>query len=934
MKKINNLILIFLSTLTIFGMCLTSSLGFKNKPEEHALAQTIPASSTIAQSALTKISQKSHPYVLYEQSEVTSLQNKIKSGYSKTAFEYVKTTAKKYLNATISVYYNSSSDKSNGIIGRQLQSYVAYLNTYSVLSGDNQYKTKAVELVMSAVNSGSLDIYYSINGALCVSDFGYAYALAYDWLYGDMSTSQRNSLKSEMLEIGEWIYSNSLNPVKDADQWGVEENRRKAWNWNAVTHGALGMISLSLGESTYSTWLTRAIDRVKGYYTYAVDTQGAAFEGLHYVGYALNTLTVLDDTLYNLTGIELLDYYSHFYNLTNWSMRMTAPYGNEQASVGQGSKLDNYSATFYLINRKSQALELWGWERTYNLQNGGAITSDYAGNGFNAPNVIFFEDQNLKPQAPTDATPLVTSYDKGIVIARDGWEENDSMMTFHSGWGYQGCWNHPDNNTFTFFAKGESLVIDLGANYKTSAEHNIVQVDGTGFYYNAPDMVVGTVTDNKNLSNGALYLKGDNSDSYRDQVLTESTRQMIYKGGDTPYVVAFDYVYAGTSSHVYTTNFFTDYDSTLIKENSGKVKIVGGNSGGIGYAYVYSPNGASFSINKAEKTQAIVTSNTAVTHTQATLFTTQMENGKEPTVTWSTVNGNVRLSIKYLNDNAEITDVYVFYPHNEVSVTTNVVNLHTHSLTRVPYKDSTCTEAGNIEYYHCAGCGTNFTDLTSNIIVDNVVVPAMHNAIYVSAKDSTCTEKGYIAHYKCIKCDNFYSDSACNNLINNIESALKLHDYGNWIYEVSPTTTTTGTKGHYHCSSCGGNFDKNYIKIDDLTIPVLPQTSLSSSSSSSSTQSQSGFSSSVTSSQSGSQSNISSQQSSSGSTETENSSSNSSVSSSSSFSSTSYKDFQNENNYQGNNQTGSGCGANLTSVLFIILPLALFAFIKLVKKTK
>ena len=932
MKKIKNLILITLSVLTILGLSLASVIGLQTKTKKQVIADSIPSSSSITTSSISAIQNKSHPYILYENTEVSALKEKIKSGYSKKAYEYIEKTAKKYLQQSISVYYNSSSDKSNGVVGRQLQSFVAYLGTYGMLINDSQYFNKAVDLTLSAVNGGSVDIYDKINGALCVADFGYAYALAYDWLYDYMSSSERALVKAELEEIGAWLYTKS-----STEAWGENSDNRKAWNWNAVTHGSLGMVALALGKDTAHTdWLTLAIDRMKGYYTYAIDTQGAAFEGLHYVGYAFNTLSVLDDTIYNLTNIELLDYYSHVYNLTNWSMRMTTPYGNEQAMVGQGSKLDNYSATFYLINKRSQRLELWGWERTYNLHNGGGFTSDYVGNGFNAPNIIFFEDQNLTPLAPTQQTPLVTTYDRGLIIARDGWEQNNSLMTFICGWNHSGCWSHPDNNSFTFFAKGESFVIDLGANFKTSAEHNIVQVDGTGFYYDAPYNVVGNMSIKKELNNGAYYIKGDNSDSYRDTVLTESTRQMIYKGGDTPYVIAFDYVNAGTATHTYTTNFFTDYDSTVTIENSGRAKIVGGNNGGVGYAFVYSPNGASFTTNKdtTKKTQAIVSSNKAVTHTQATLFTTQMTNGQAPTVTWSTVNGNVQVSIKYLDNSSEITDTYIFYSHNEVSVSTKSVNIHTHSLTHVAYKAPTCTENGNIEYYACAGCGKNFTDSTAKIVVDSVVINATHNPTYVSAKESTCSEKGHIAHYKCLSCGNTYSDSACKNQIVSVETALKLHNYGNWIYEISPTTSTTGTKGHFHCSSCGGNFDKNYTEIKDLTIPVLPQTSTSSSTTSSSTSSSSVSSSTNSTSSSNTSSSssiVSSSQSSSSSSST--TSSGQEIVSSSQSSSSSYKELP-SNTQSTNINNNSGCKSSIGNGLFILIPLALFATIKLFKKSK
>ena len=460
------------------------------------------------------------------------------------------------------------------------------------------------------------------------------------------------------------------------------------------------------------------------------------------------------------------------------------------------------------------------------MHNGGEFVDDYAGNGFNAPNIIFFEDQSLTPQAPIAELPLVTSYDKGLVIAKDGWQENSSMMTFFSGWGYQGCWNHPDNNTFTFFAKGESFVIDLGANYKTSLEHNIVQVDGVGFYYNAPDMIVGSINANKSLTNGALYLKGVNSDSYRDTTLTESTRQMIYMGGQTPYVIAFDYVYAGTSSHTYTTNFFTDFSSTISIEN-GRAKIVGANTGAEALVYALSTDSASLSTAKTDKTLALVTTNNAVTHKQATVFITKMPNGKEPTVTKNIVNGNLQVSVSYINNNTETTDTYTFYSDKEVEVYTSK---HTHDLTRVQGVDATCTSGGSLEYYLCSGCNRKFADSLGETLVEDIQISALgHSATFVQATQGNCKENGYIAHYYCSRCNTCYQEKECINKVVNIQAGLGDHNYGEWIDSVEPTQNSYGTKGHYHCDICGKNFDINHTEISNLQIEKLPAESSSSS---------------------------------------------------------------------------------------------------------
>ena len=55
---------------------------------------------------------------------------------------------------------------------------------------------------------------------------------------------------------------------------------------------------------------------------------------------------------------------------------------------------------------------------------------------------------------------------------------------------------------------------------------------------------------------------------------------------------------------------------------------------------------------------------------------------------------------------------------------------HTHKAVKVEAKDATETEAGNIAYWYCEGCGKYFADeaLTKEITKDDTVVPAKGQA--------------------------------------------------------------------------------------------------------------------------------------------------------------------------------------------------------------
>ena len=640
-------------SLLLVLLTLLSAMLFPAAAELRS-AGTAVNSEQLASALLTETAKKSHPYILYTADELPTLREKTETGYSKKAFDFVKSTASSYLNATMSVSMSSS-----GVIGRQLQSYVTYLTVRGELGEDKMtYINKAKQLTLAAATEGNTNVYHTINDALCVADFGYAYALAYDWLYPYLTDSERRTIRTEMEEIGTYLYENSSK----VNTWGSSEERRKAWNWNAVTHGALGMIALSLGD--HADWLKLAIDRTTAYYSYAVDSTGAAMEGLHYIGYGLNTLSVFDYVVNDLTGVGLMDAYPAMQAVPTFSMNMTAPYGKDQAAINQGDELGNYAATFYIINRYKQEEALWGWEQTYGLSGKGTVTSDYAGNGWNAPAIIFYEDPTLKPKEPTDKDGLdVTSYEKGLVVAREDWSKTSSMITFTCGYGYAGCWNHPDDNSFTFYANGEPIIIDLGANYKTSAQHNVLQIDGTGMdYEGGPTMVKGTLEENKILDSGALYLRGNNTNSYAKKAgLTDSRRQLIYAGGETPFVLIYDYATKGDSTeHTYKTPFYTEVKSYVrISRDGSYVSIHGPNRKNISYMFAYSEGGVKLSNQSDAKVESITTESKGIDHAQATLFITANPDGSMPTVEWSSANGVLTATISRIYGGNYVKETYV-----------------------------------------------------------------------------------------------------------------------------------------------------------------------------------------------------------------------------------------------------------------------------------
>lgn len=85
-----------------------------------------------------------------------------------------------------------------------------------------------------------------------------------------------------------------------------------------------------------------------------------------------------------------------------------------------------------------------------------------------------------------------------------------------------------------------------------------------------------------------------------------------------------------------------------------------------------------------------------------------------------------------------------------------------HDLEKVPAKDPTCTEKGNIEHYRCTRCGSLLNDANGSkeLTADGVTVSALgHDLEKVPAKDPTYEQEGNIEYYRCTRCGKLFSDA-------------------------------------------------------------------------------------------------------------------------------------------------------------------------------
>lgn len=153
-----------------------------------------------------------------------------------------------------------------------------------------------------------------------------------------------------------------------------------------------------------------------------------------------------------------------------------------------------------------------------------------------------------------------------------------------------------------------------------------------------------------------------------------------------------------------------------------------------------------------------------------------------------------------------------------------------HDLERIDYKEPTCTEDGNYRYWHCKFCGKNFEYSDGTDEMDNVVIPATgHNMRYYDPEEADCVDEGRKAYYKCWECDKLFLDEKGTQEVSEADLVIpknNQHDL-EWITGYKATCDNEGRKDYYECRICNKMFlDKNgtrEISENDLVIPRIKE---------------------------------------------------------------------------------------------------------------
>lgn len=608
--------------------------------------------------------------MIYSEQDLEDMRIKSGIGYTKDVFNLMKTKADQYLNITTNPY-NNFKPGSDAISGRALQIHVLLSAFTGLILEDERYINKAIEILCAAAQNTTVQDAVSMNDALAVSDAAYAYVIGYECLYPYMTTEQKALIIAEINEYGTWLYSKS-----SVSPWGAASNNRRAWNWNAVTHGALGLCGLTMKQQQ---WLDRAIGRCIDYMKYAVDNTGAPHEGIYYMCHGLHFVIPFAKSLKRMTGTDIIPAAgAGVLNIPDFTMQRMYPWGGNTISINQDGGLEPAEGVFYLLSRNNDQTALWAWLKTVGKEGNGTFGQrNWLGIGACLPFILLWADNSLEPISPAVAEkPLSVFHTKGDVTARTGWGESDCLLTFNCGSRYSSIWNHADAGSVTFAGKGDIFITDLGpGNSSTSVKvsskyHNVVLIDGVGqskVYANGNDYgnIHSTAYSSSRMTEtektNSVYTKGNLTTAYSvaHTSFNHAYRQVFLKRTPYPYLIVVDDVKKDTESHTYLTQFFTPSTNSVIIDNNAKTAtITGSRNNSKCLAVFFSPSGTlTVAEDNSTGNKAIGASVQAVSAKIVSVFYPFEQNGTPPNISISGTNDNITVSFLFEDNTTESVNI-------------------------------------------------------------------------------------------------------------------------------------------------------------------------------------------------------------------------------------------------------------------------------------
>ncbi|MBU0609890.1 MAG: DUF4962 domain-containing protein [Armatimonadetes bacterium] len=307
-------------------------------------------------------------------------------------------------------------------------------------------------------------------------------AFSYDWLYNDLPPALRDRVRQTIADKCREVYTASLGGQQGG---GYAYQQNHYW----FAHLALAMgASAVYGEVPEAAdWLAWTWDRFERVaMTFGPD--GGFHEGLGYWDYSMPTLYLYLDLYEWCTGLRLTVADEGLKGQFEFRFRHLYP------GLAFSAALEDTSST---AGTPQAMLGLWQAKRFHDAATMGLVDA-LGREASSAKQNLLWLDETVEPQDPRPGLSLARHYDDvETVFARTSWGPEATALAFVSRpmgghkyaelcakYGLSGTGhNHPEQNHFVLFGRGEVLAADPGYTYdKQTRNHNTVLVGGKGQY--------------------------------------------------------------------------------------------------------------------------------------------------------------------------------------------------------------------------------------------------------------------------------------------------------------------------------------------------------------------------------------------------------------------------------------------------------------------
>lgn len=401
-----------------------------------------------------------------------------------------------------------------------IRARLQYLATAYLLTNDDKYAEKAIEMCMSLAkwNSWSDPTYGNGNACLDSGYLTFGVCMVYDFLYDRFTAEQRETIK-------EGIYRNGI--LKPLNEWRIGTDH----NIQVVLTCGIAFAACALHGEYPETG--DAINKALSYFSWYLDKRltSNCHEGNMYTSLAMEYIMNAANAIKNVTGERSL--FDHKYIsdvLFKWMIAGGENTSGHFAPISDGNQSVGFFITasvLYKATKNSYA--------GYHLKRAKVFSRSLEG--------LLYGISDIDEKAPSQELQSVYLDKIGWGSMRTGWNKDDTTFVFTSSLSNLGH-NHYDNNSFVISKNDEWIATDPGYQdysqgnnriYTIKDGHNTIFVDGES------QNTLGNSLIKEHLTSGSFaYMTGSAEKSYKKPVLKKFDRSFVMVNHNTPYFIVKD----------------------------------------------------------------------------------------------------------------------------------------------------------------------------------------------------------------------------------------------------------------------------------------------------------------------------------------------------------------------------------------------------------